>query len=103
MLGGTHQKYDYNKKACPYDAKFIHAGCVAKVAALKNCQVLEEWVGLRPGRKTVRLERDQLVTGLYKSKVFFSCYFCQLQHSGFFFFAFSLLLLASYFSTCFLF
>lgn len=89
VLGGTHQKYDYNTKACPYDAKFIHAGCVAKVAALKNCQVLEEWVGLRPGRKTVRLERDQLVTGLYKSKVFFLhilCYFCQLQHSGFYFF-----------------
>lgn len=70
VLGGTHQKYDYNKRTCPFDAKFIYDGCVAKVAALKKCQVVEEWVGLRPGRKTVRLDCDQLVTGLYKSKVF---------------------------------
>lgn len=69
VLGGTHQKDDFNTKPCPFDAKFIHSGCVAKVAALKNCKVREEWVGLRPGRKTVRLERDQLVTGSYKSKV----------------------------------
>lgn len=87
VLGGTHQKYDFNRKPCPFDAKFIHAGCVAKVAALKNCQVLEEWVGLRPGRKTVRLECDQLVTGLYKSKVFLFSLFLfsiQLQHKFFF-------------------
>lgn len=75
VLGGTHQKYDYNKRTCPFDAKFIYDGCVAKVAALKKCQVVEEWVGLRPGRKTVRLDCDQLVTGLYKSKVF-SFFFC---------------------------
>lgn len=71
VLGGTHQKNDFNTKPCSFDAKFIHSGCVAKVAALKNCKVQEEWVGLRPGRKTVRLERDQLVTGSYKSKVSF--------------------------------
>lgn len=100
VLGGTHQKYDYNKKSCPYDAKFIHAGCVAKVAALKNCQVLEEWVGLRPGRKTVRLERDQLVTGLYKSKVFFFFYSLLLLPTatfGIFSFFFSCYLLLTFY------
>lgn len=63
VLGGTQQKGDYNEKACPFDAKYIYDGCVALVSALKHSQVVEEWAGLRPSRKAVRLECDQFVTG----------------------------------------
>ncbi|XP_037950980.1 D-aspartate oxidase [Teleopsis dalmanni] len=61
VLGGTHQKDDYNKVVCPNDKKFIIDGCREIVPGLTNAQHLFDWVGLRPGRTSLRLDVDKNV------------------------------------------
>lgn len=60
VLGGTHQHNDWNTNANDQDRAFIWNGC----KALKNWEVsggkiIKDWVGLRPGRHSVRLEREK--------------------------------------------
>lgn len=58
ILGGTHQIEDYNLKVSPEDSAFIFNGCKKIVPSLKDAEKLEEVVGLRPGRESVRLETE---------------------------------------------
>ena len=61
VLGGTHQHNDWNTKPYDEDREFILKGCKALLPfALNDAKFLKDWVGLRPGRDSVRLERDQV-------------------------------------------
>jgi D-amino-acid oxidase len=63
VLGGTHQIDDFNKTVSGADREFILVGCRNMVPSLENVEVEKEWVGLRPGRSSVRLEMEQYATG----------------------------------------
>lgn len=58
VLGGTHQVNDYSLSICPKDKAFILNGCQNYIPGLRNAEFLKDWVGLRPGRKQVRLEME---------------------------------------------
>lgn len=62
VVGGTHQVDDYNVQPCPKDREFILVGCAKMVKGLKNAPVIREWVGLRPGRTSVRIELEDYQT-----------------------------------------
>ncbi|GLH01698.1 D-aspartate oxidase [Gryllus bimaculatus] len=57
ILGGTKQN-DWNLKVDPKDSQFIHSSCCSVLPQLRGAQIVKEWVGLRPGRFQVRLERE---------------------------------------------
>ncbi|XP_055379259.1 D-aspartate oxidase [Condylostylus longicornis] len=57
VIGGTHQMEDYNTIPDEGDKKFILNGCKQIVPALENASFLFDWVGLRPGRTEVRIEK----------------------------------------------
>uniref|UniRef100_A0A1A9X595 FAD dependent oxidoreductase domain-containing protein n=1 Tax=Glossina brevipalpis TaxID=37001 RepID=A0A1A9X595_9MUSC len=59
VLGGTHQENNFNTSVCSKDKKFILDGCKHIIPALNDAQHLYDWVGLRPGRTSVRLELEQ--------------------------------------------
>ncbi|XP_053962432.1 D-aspartate oxidase [Anastrepha ludens] len=59
VLGGTHQENDENLEVCSNDKKFIVDGCRKIVPGLEHAQHLCDWVGLRPGRGTLRLEAEK--------------------------------------------
>lgn len=65
MLGGTHQEGDRNTDACKTDTEFIRVGCSRMSASLANAEFLHEWVGLRPGRSSVRLESETILNGIF--------------------------------------
>lgn len=58
VLGGTAQVDDYNLNASDDDSKFIRAGCLNLDPSITNSNLIKEWVGLRPGRDTVRIEEE---------------------------------------------
>jgi D-amino-acid oxidase len=67
VLGGTHQKNDFNLKVCPKDKEFIQSGCEKILPAIKSSQYLFDFVGLRPGRTEVRMETEKVKTKTGKS------------------------------------
>lgn len=60
VLGGTAQFDDYNLNASDDDAKLIRSGCSNLDISVTNSKLIKEWVGLRPGRDTVRIELETL-------------------------------------------
>lgn len=56
VLGGTAQVGDWSKDNNFADREGIMARCSQYVPSLAQAKVIDEWVGLRPGRKQVRLE-----------------------------------------------
>ncbi|XP_076176743.1 D-aspartate oxidase-like [Ptiloglossa arizonensis] len=60
ILGGTHQEDNYDRVPRKEDSKFIYNGCYRMMPSLEKATVSKEWVGLRPGRPTVRLEAEAL-------------------------------------------
>lgn len=58
VLGGTHQMNDYNTAVNESDTKFIYEGCAQMIPSIKHAKIIDEMVGLRPGRTYVRLEQD---------------------------------------------
>lgn len=58
VLGGTVEHGDWSLEVNPATSKNILDRCIRVVPELANCVVLEELVGLRPGRKEVRLELE---------------------------------------------
>ncbi len=59
MFGGTHQEDDWDTNAREDDSKFITEGCAKlRPADVKGAEHIKTWVGLRPGRDAVRLERE---------------------------------------------
>ena len=60
MLGGTAQIGDWSKEISPSDRQNIIARCSQFVPSLAQAEVIDEWVGIRPGRQRVRLEREDI-------------------------------------------
>lgn len=58
ILGGTSQEHDFNENVSEEDSTFIRNGCQNIVPSLKNAGLVKEWVGLRPGRDSVRIEEE---------------------------------------------
>ena len=50
---------DWSTSMSLTDHAYILDGCKALLPSLAHAEVLEDWVGLRPGRSSVRLELDQ--------------------------------------------
>lgn len=63
ILGGSKHKGDWRLESDPELAKNILARCVAIQPLLKDAEILEHRVGLRPGRPEVRLELEEMETG----------------------------------------
>lgn len=63
VLGGTHQHGDWNTRPYEKDSRFITSGCQAMFPSLlAGAEKIKDWVGLRPGRPSVRLEREILTS-----------------------------------------
>ncbi|XP_066942336.1 D-aspartate oxidase [Macrobrachium rosenbergii] len=62
VLGGTHQDNDWRREVDPVDSETIWRNCIESMPSLKNCEVVKEWVGLRPCRKGgIRVDTDEIV------------------------------------------
>ncbi|XP_022107139.1 D-aspartate oxidase-like isoform X3 [Acanthaster planci] len=69
--GGTAQVNDWNEESDPEDAKRIIERCTKLVPSLKSAEVVGTWAGLRPGRSSVRLEKeDKMIAGKMKKVVY---------------------------------
>ena len=62
LLGGTEDIDDWSEHVDPMISKGIMERCCKYVPGLSTAPVVREAVGLRPGRKTVRLEMDDTIT-----------------------------------------
>ena len=60
VLGGTHQHNDWNTNPSDEDRDFIWKGCHKLIPSLKGAKHIKDWVGLRPSRNPVRIERDRV-------------------------------------------
>jgi D-amino-acid oxidase len=63
ILGGTDQEHDERLEPDPVTAESIVERCAALEPRLRDAQILEHRVGLRPGRPAVRLEAERPVAG----------------------------------------
>lgn len=63
ILGGTADEGSEDLTPDPATAAAIIARCVALEPRLRNAEILEHKVGLRPGRPSVRLEAEQWAPG----------------------------------------
>jgi D-amino-acid oxidase len=63
LLGGTYQYYDSSTDVDAEIASAIVERCAAFHAGLRDAEVLQHRVGLRPGRASVRLEAERLADG----------------------------------------
>ena len=61
-VGGTRQEGDCRLEVDPADSEDILRRCGLLEPSLAKGKVLAEWVGLRPGRRNPRVEREVLVT-----------------------------------------
>lgn len=59
-LGGTRNYDSYDLTISPYDSAAIKNRCEALVPSLKTASLIKEWVGLRPHRDPVRVEKQIL-------------------------------------------
>ncbi len=64
ILGGTAQDNDWSLKANDRTAKEILSKCQKLEPSLKGAKVIQNLVGLRPGRKKVRLELEEFSPNL---------------------------------------
>lgn len=60
VLGGTHDKDQWDLTPRQVDAEFILKGCRAILPSLEKAEIVYEWVGLRPGRIPLRVEREKV-------------------------------------------
>lgn len=63
VLGGTAEEGNWDTRPDPGVADAIVSRCAALEPRLRDAEVLEHKVGLRPGRPEVRLERGELDDG----------------------------------------
>ncbi|XP_070554858.1 D-aspartate oxidase-like isoform X2 [Ptychodera flava] len=68
-LGGTHQYKDWRETNDEEDCEVIFKECCKLVPSLKKSKVLYKWAGLRPGRLSVRLEKENVKFGNRRLKV----------------------------------
>lgn len=62
VIGGTGQVGDYDLRAREADTQQILDGCRKFLPSLASASIQEPWVGLRPGRKAVRLESERVIS-----------------------------------------
>ena len=60
MLGGTTQIGNWSKEISSSDRQNIITRCSQYIPSLAQAEIIDEWVGIRPGRKQVRLEREDI-------------------------------------------
>lgn len=60
LMGGIKQFGNRNPNVDPHDRAVILNGCTRLVPSLRNVDIKEEWVGLRPFRQPVRVEMELL-------------------------------------------
>lgn len=60
VLGGTAQEGNWSREPTEQDTKLIIDRCAKIFPELTDCNILGAYVGLRPGRKQVRLELELL-------------------------------------------
>mgnify|MGYP001255818118 FL=1 len=60
ILGGVAQEGNWNLEPTEEDRNFILEKCSKIIPDLKNAEIIEDMVGLRPGRTEVRLEKEQI-------------------------------------------
>ena len=58
VLGGVAQQNNWSLEPTEEDRKFILQKCSLIIPELKNLDIIEELVGLRPGRSSVRLDKE---------------------------------------------
>jgi D-amino-acid oxidase len=63
ILGGTAEDGEWSTEPDPRTAAAILERCAALEPRLAEAEVLEHKVGLRPGRKEIRLEREDVAHG----------------------------------------
>lgn len=57
-LGGVKEYGDWNTNLDQFDRKSIWQRCIELVPSLETAQIAFEWVGLRPQRQPVRVEKE---------------------------------------------
>lgn len=62
-IGATRQVEDWRMEVDKEDSEGILERCGRLEPSLRAAKVMSEWVGLRPGRANVRLEREYLQIG----------------------------------------
>ena len=60
ILGGVAQEGNWSLEPTKEDRNFILEKCSKIIPDLKNAEIIEDIVGLRPGRSEVRLEKEQI-------------------------------------------
>ncbi|XP_029451128.1 D-aspartate oxidase [Rhinatrema bivittatum] len=68
-LGGTRQKNDWRLSVDASDTKDILSRCCALEPSLQRACEMSEWVGLRPCRSAIRMEKEVLQRGGYQLPV----------------------------------
>ncbi|XP_034015779.1 D-aspartate oxidase [Thalassophryne amazonica] len=61
IVGGTRQQHDWRLQVDEKDMKTFMENCIKLEPSLRKAKVLSEWVGLRPGRKNPRVEKEVVV------------------------------------------
>jgi len=61
ILGGVAQENNWNLNPTEEDRNFILEKCISLIPELKDVDIVEELVGLRPGRNTVRVEKEEVL------------------------------------------
>lgn len=64
LLGGTYQYYDSNRLPDAVIAEGIRERCALFCPPLRNAEIYEHRVGLRPGRREIRLEVEETANGV---------------------------------------
>lgn len=67
VLGGTSQVDNYSLYVNADDRRHILEGCAKFDPSIKDAEIIDDMVGLRPGRTEVRLERDLHLTSKSKN------------------------------------
>jgi len=62
-LGGTHEEDVYHKQINQTHRARIWEGCCRLMPSLREAKVTNEWAGFRPGRSSIRLEKELIDTG----------------------------------------
>ncbi|KAJ8306180.1 hypothetical protein KUTeg_016725 [Tegillarca granosa] len=59
-VGGTNHVGNWDTSVHQEDKDRIWRGALNLVPSLKDARIIDDWVGLRPSRKTIRLESEEL-------------------------------------------
>lgn len=65
IIGGTTLENDWSEEVHPKTAEKIHENACVLTPELKDAVILEHYVGLRPARDRIRLEAENLASGVF--------------------------------------